>query len=1404
MAWDEQSASTGLDECAALVRSAEALCSSAPELAVQLAQRALAIGTGVTARDPMAFADVGQARSLSMRAQAVLAGGLVRISHYADAVEPAFAALALAEVTSATEFAAAVRLDLAVCAREVGEPVLGGVVLRPVLESADVRPSMRALALSRLVTCVGHLARRDDLEDALGEADRLVAADDRLSPDARRIERARLSVRTAAYHRWYGDTEDAVAAAKAGLGMLNRLRRELRAECDRLRAQLVLELVCALLDEGELAEAESAAESVVGEPVRATSAAAVGQLMLAVSTRVLLPSGQVGRGRDMLAQSVWMAERHGLDALLADSLTEVSHLDEQAGRHADALEALRSARAAEQRRVRAISRASRMVLTEVGSADVGAKAVTSLLRQASRSGHTVPAPHGREDFAVDTGSLSARGDDVGDVEETPDLLNREGLIRRLRSVRNGERPVALTLLRFEPSGAHRADIDLTELAGRVRAIAPDHAELASSAGDELAVLLPHTTHDQAERFAATIRETARATDWPADKKGNDLSISTGVVQSAAPTASDDAVDAGALLSAARHALDKAEPTDPGTATNPRVPRPTRLHAAGTTPADRDPTSASNTVGTRSGYFHIPTTEPKTGAYAEGGAADPAAKGNHAVPGPAETARDAAASASEAADTAREAAARSTGARRRAESADTPFGDDEEPTRPLPNVAGASESLTVGRAILSSLSIPKGSGGKRRAPGEQTANNLESHPGNEEPGWPSTPGPRATGDPEPGWPQTPGPREAGETTPDWPSWSTTSPTEPAPPTAEQTRAQAEEEKRSAYEQTKAELARMMSDLTAGNLEVPPSDSTNSTDSGLKTSDTDSGPRAGDTDSEPKASIPTPPDPDTIPEPTRRPEIPDPPEPDPIPPTPDEPQPEEPGPPPASEPVQETATTSALRAALEPFGGLPEQSGPPDSPRISRPPGPARSTTPDWSTGATGQDRPTTSPSPADTSGPAESTGPTGPPGITGPTELRGTSGSTGTTGPAGTISPAEEPANPTWSANSTLADWAGETSTPSATPSSTEQTGATSPAAIDWSANIARSTSTTDWSATTRPSETTNSTAPDWSTTNPRPGGATTSDAARSAHSTNSAGSDWSTTDTRPSGATTSGDAARSAQPANPAGSDWSTTNAGSGGATTSGDVARSAQPASSAGSDWSATDPGPSGATTSGDAARSAQPANPAGTGWSTDTARPSETAQPADPAATESARSGETRGSARPSAIDWSADIVRSDETAGAAGSTNDVARSARSAAIDWSADITRSSETTEGVRSRETPRSAGSAAIDWSADILSATAESARAKAGETSITANESGPAEPIIGPQPRPPDAPGTRGRQRGERSDSTTIAGLLAEALAAYQSTADDEDDYHPPRPEPAPQPFEGFDTFAHGRHRSPE
>jgi hypothetical protein len=62
---------------------------------------------------------------------------------------------------------------------------------------------------------------------------------------------------------------------------------------------------------------------------------------------------------------------------------------------------------------------------------------------------------------------------------------------------------------------------------------------------------------------------------------------------------------------------------------------------------------------------------------------------------------------------------------------------------------------------------------------------------------------------------------------------------------------------------------------------------------------------------------------------------------------------------------------------------------------------------------------------------------------------------------------------------------------------------------------------------------------------------------------------------------------------------------------------------------------------------------------------------------------------------------------------------------------------------------------------------------------------------IGPERQPAGRP-----RRGERS-ATTIASLLTEALAAYQSTTEEEDE--PPR---APEPL-GDATNA-GRHRSPE
>jgi GGDEF domain-containing protein len=781
-AWSDVPATGGLSECAALVRSAEALRTSAPELSVQLARRALLVGASDISSTS---AHTGEARALSMRAQAVLASGLVRTSQHVGAVEPGFAALALAESGGALVLAAELRLDLAACAQELGEPLLGGALLRPVLEATQAPPSVRAAALGRLVGCVAHVARRDDVEDALAEADRLLAADDGVNQDARRMERAALAVRSAAYHRWYGDNEDAATAARDGLNLLGRLQRELRPESDRLHARLVLELVCALLDEGELSEAEDVARPTVDEPVRATSAESVCQLMLAMATRVHLPAGEVDRGRVLLDQAAWLAERHSLDAVLADALTEVSRLDEQAGRATGALEAMRSARAAEQRRMRAVSRAARHLLVQVGAGqgarDVTQQAVAALLRQLAHPAGvpvamappptTLPPPKTDPEPQTPPATSNEQAPKATTDERT-NLLNREDLVRRLRSVRTGERPVALTLVRFEPTNDNPEENRgpdtgiMVGLADKVRDIAPENAELARSDGGELAVLMPHTTRDQAEEFAATIRETATKSDWLADVSGKDMSISTSVVQSdPQQTDPDTQPDATGMLTAARDALTAPPPQQAPPPTNSLTETKAALSAL----------SQLLTAG--------PTAHPSSPI-------DERPQPNSAL-------------------------------------------TEDTPTVPLHMATG--DSPRAGRSILSNLSIPSGSGGRRRADGEPAPGSKTRRPTDtpEAPrltraerraheqsttsspsGWPAEPDIsqplRRTTQPERPPAATSTTVDTG-TTAGGPPEPTAPTAAPNPPTSNDTKAMPD--RASSYEETRAELARMMSALNA---------------------------------------------------------------------------------------------------------------------------------------------------------------------------------------------------------------------------------------------------------------------------------------------------------------------------------------------------------------------------------------------------------------------------------------------------------------------------------------------------------------------------------------------------------------------------------------------------------------
>lgn len=1130
-AWNEAPAAGGLGECAALVRSAEALRFSAPELAVQLARRALIVG----AAEPSGSGDVGQAKSLSMRAQAVLAAGLVRMSHHADAVEPAFAALALAEGDGATDVAMSVRLDLAACTREVGEPLLGCTLLRPVLDTEQARPSVRAVALGRLVGCIAHVGRRDDLEDALTEADRLLAADDELSPDGRRMERARLSVRAAAYHRWYGDTEDAADAAREGLTQLNRLRGR-RGETERLRAQLVLELACALLDDGALEEAASVSEGVLAEPVRATSAAAVGKLMLAVSTRVHLPAGRVERGRGLLDQAVWVADRHGLDGLLADALTVVSQLDETAERPAVALESLRAARAAEQRRLHAMAHAARHLLTETSPNNWDVKDVNTLLRKVVRAAGEQPAAQADWHLAaqrvtrqarllaapseqstrpnelparpsdqsarpdelsawpseqpmrsseraarsseqpVRLSELSARPDELsawsseqpvrpseqsarpdelsawsseqpsrlseqstqpsepsarpgempvlpgeqpewssalsarsgeqsarpseqsarlgeqpewsteppsrpgeqparaGEPPERSDeqpaavraelsagelvsataermheqsetdaatgLLNKEGLIRRLRAVRNGDRPVALTLVRLDGGlgpgriadpGTRSAatDFELSELAGRVRNMAPEDAELARSDGAELAVVLPHTTRDQAEKLAARIESA-----WLGTANGH--SISTGVVQSN-PDATT--VDARALINAARHALTPAMGM-------PSTPLPPAV--------DEDLTGQDANDTLRIGRAIISSLSIPDGSGGKRRAADAATE---------DTQEPATAGKPEAPDAANANTDTDTDTRN---PRGTPDRDDE--TRDRETDAHLPDRSADRWEFRTDSAAPEPQGDTNtRVPdrgteawdfrGEPAARDPHGDTVGREPNSATNTGdPSANAEPQRG-DETPEPfpgadshassheaetlvadrdtvqldaeqRDQGAE-PDRDTEAQESGrgggvSEPSgdPGGAEKssgTGGEAARSSSSTYEQTKAELALLMSALAAGEVGDRP------TPLPAPSRPTDDHARNGSTvPRAPRQTIPTPPEPDDVPEPERRPDIPDPAEPEPIPPAPPDPGPTSPGepgpltPPSADLPRREPRAHTSLD---EPGSGTP---------------------------------------------------------------------------------------------------------------------------------------------------------------------------------------------------------------------------------------------------------------------------------------------------------------------------------------------------------------------------------------------------------------------------------------------------------------------------------------------------
>ncbi|PRX48705.1 hypothetical protein B0I33_104523 [Prauserella shujinwangii] len=357
----------------------------APELALVLGERAASL------------AEAAGANELWVRAETLVVQARVRLGHRAPTVGRAVAAMRAAEDAGRPELAAQLRTDLAVCARSVGAPLTGLAALRPVLTVTGLSAIQRATALCHLVGCLGTLGRKVELDRVLMEGDRLVSGDDSLDGDVQLLARALLRVGISAHRRRHGDLVGAADASRTGIGFLDHLD-DPAADGGLARVRLVLELVCALLDRGELELAAELAQPVLDAPVRAASVAPVAWLRLAIATRVHLRNGSAEAAARVLRDAAHSAARHDLHALAARLWLELANVEERVGELADAIQCLHRARAAEHVHARARSQARALLTGEFGAGEQAPVDLAEVVAAAARS--AVPARPGTAETMV--------------------------------------------------------------------------------------------------------------------------------------------------------------------------------------------------------------------------------------------------------------------------------------------------------------------------------------------------------------------------------------------------------------------------------------------------------------------------------------------------------------------------------------------------------------------------------------------------------------------------------------------------------------------------------------------------------------------------------------------------------------------------------------------------------------------------------------------------------------------------------------------------------------------------------------------------------------------------------------------------------------------------------------------
>jgi diguanylate cyclase (GGDEF)-like protein len=509
----------------------------APELSLVLSERASALAT--SRRD----------ESERLRAETLAVFALNRLDKGPQAVERAVSALKAAEAGNHVDLAWRLRVELASSARAAGVPLTGFGVLKPVLRADGVPADVRAAALVALTDCLVLIGRSKELTDALDQADQLYGDDIALDHDAKLLSRALLRASAARQHRRWGDLRSAVAVARDGLALLDGLS-DTAADSGYVAGHLVLELVCALMDSEQLADAVAAARDLLERPVRAPSAAPVGWLKLALATRVHLPAGRTNIANDLLLDVADIAARHQLDPLLSESMLALSHVHEMAGQLAEALACLRSAHTAERRRTATLYTVRTKLAEEFAAAHRESAGLKEQLSSLIK-----PRP-----VAV---QQSPNTDPVAGV------LDRSGFRRQIDAVVNGgyiDHALTLVLLDVDPaasSGNEQVSVDdqvMRKIADRVRDTAPGQAAVGRTAGDELAVLLPHTTRDQAQRWAEELRSDVAPR--------LDVTMTTGVAEYRPGSGGE------ALLTDADQALSRARTTNgskPPVEVNGRAP-----------------------------------------------------------------------------------------------------------------------------------------------------------------------------------------------------------------------------------------------------------------------------------------------------------------------------------------------------------------------------------------------------------------------------------------------------------------------------------------------------------------------------------------------------------------------------------------------------------------------------------------------------------------------------------------------------------------------------------------------------------------------------------------------------------------------------------------------------------------